>query len=123
MPSVDERQAVSVTEPTRLFVLAEMRAMLASAQGVAEAIGTRDWPAAAAAAKASGLEKFRGMPKQIMMELPEDFRALGMESHKAFDAVAAATSAGDPVAVSAKLGDAMQFCVSCHQSFRFAAKQ
>ena len=63
------------------------------------------------------------MPKQVMMELPEDFRALEMQSHKAFDAVAEATSTGDPAAVSLKLGEAMQFCVACHELFRFVAKR
>ena len=119
----DDRQPVVVTDATRTLVLAEMRDMLAAAQGVAEAIGKRDWPAAASAAEKSGLKAFQGMPKQVMMELPEDFRALGMQSHMAFDAVAdAVTSTSDPAIVAGKLGEAMQLCVACHKLFRFAAK-
>lgn len=46
------------------------------------------------AAMTSGLKEFQGMPKQMMMELPPDFRLLGIETHKAFDQVAEAANAG-----------------------------
>ena len=119
----DGRTPIVVTEGTRIFVLAEMRSMLAAAQGVAEAIGKRDPNAVAKAAMTSGLKAFQGMPKQVMMELPPDFRSLGMEAHKAFDQVAEAANAGAaPEVVSARLGEAMQFCVACHESFRFVGK-
>lgn len=121
--AVDERQAVPVSEATRTFILAEMRGMLAAAQGVAEAVGGHDWKAAATAASKSGLKAFQGMPKQVMMELPDDFRGMGRQSHMAFDAVADAANANpDPSVVSAKLGEAMQFCVACHQTYRFTVK-
>ena len=85
MPAADDRQAIAVSEPTRVFVLAEMRGMLASVQGVTEAIARRDWQAAIDAAGKTGLKAFEGMPKPIMMELPEDFRIMGRETHMAFD--------------------------------------
>lgn len=88
MPAADDCQAVAVSEPTRVFVLAEMRGMLASVQGVTEAIARRDWQAAIDAAGKTGLKAFEGMPKPIMMELPEDFRIMGRETHMAFDEVA-----------------------------------
>ncbi len=98
----DDRQAVVVSEVTRSFILGEMRSMLAAAQGVAEAIGKRDWPAAATAAERSGLKAFQAMPKQTMMELPEEFRAFGRQTHMSFDAVAdAAKVNSDPTIVSA----------------------
>jgi len=124
MPATDDRQAVDVSEPVRIFVLAEMRGMLASVQGVTEAIARRDWQAAIDAAGKTGLKAFEEMPKPIMMELPEDFRIMGRETHIAFDEVAKAASATqDPSAVSAKLADALQFCVVCHQTYRFTAKK
>jgi len=123
MPAADDRQAVAVSEPTRAFVLAEMRGMLASVQGVTEAIARRDWQAAIDAAGKTGLKAFEGMPKPIMMELPEDFRIMGRETHMAFDDVAKTASATpEPSAVSAKLADALQFCVACHQTYRFTVK-
>ena len=124
MPAADDRQAVDVSEPVRIFVLAEMRGMLASVQGVTEAIARRDWQAAIDAAGKTGLKAFEEMPKPIMMELPEDFRIMGRETHIAFDEVAKAASATqDPSAVSAKLADALQFCVACHQTYRFTVKK
>ncbi len=97
--------------------------MLASVQGVAEAAGKHDWPAAAAAARKSGLKVFQGIPKRVMMELPEGFRALGKQSHMAFDAVAdAAITSREASVVSAKLGQATQFCVACHEAYRFTTK-
>ena len=123
MPAADDRQAVAVSEPTRVFVLAEMRGMLASVQGVTEAIARRDWQAAIDAAEKTGLKAFEGLPKPIMMELPEDFRIMGRETHMAFDEVAKTASATpEPSAVSAKLADALQFCVACHQTYRFTVK-
>ncbi|MGZ9020132.1 MAG: hypothetical protein ACXW3S_09250 [Rhodoplanes sp.] len=124
MPATDDRQAVAVSESTRVFVLAEMRGMLASIQGVTEAIARRDWQAAIDAAGKTGLKAFEGMPKPIMMELPEDFRMMGRETHMAFDEVAKAASATpDASAVSAKLSDALQFCVGCHQTYRFDTRR
>ncbi|MFY9735002.1 MAG: hypothetical protein WAL02_07690 [Rhodoplanes sp.] len=124
MPATDDRQAVAVSEPVRIFVLAEMRGMLAAVQGVTEAIARRDWQAAIDAAGKTGLKAFQGLPKPIMMELPEDFRIMGRETHMAFDEVAkAASETQDPSAVSAKLADALQFCVACHQTYRFTVKK
>ncbi len=119
----DDRLPVAVTEPTRIFILAEMRGMLAAVQGVAEAAGRRDWPAAASAARKSGLKAFQGMPKQVMMELPEEFRALGRQSHSAFDALSdAAMASADPAIVSSKLAEALELCVGCHQTYRLSPK-
>jgi hypothetical protein len=123
MPSTDDRQPVAVSEATRIFVLTEMRGMLASVQGVTEAVAKRDWQAVVDAAGRSGLKAFQGMPKQVMMELPEEFRGMGKEAHMAFDAVVgAATANPEASAVSAKLADALQFCIACHQTYRFAFK-
>lgn len=124
MPTSDDRQAVPVSEATRNFVLAEMRGMLASIQGITEAIARRDWRSAIDAAGKTGLQAFEAMPKPIMMELPQDFRAMGRETHMAFDEVAKAASATpDASAVSAKLSDALQFCVACHQTYRFDTRR
>jgi hypothetical protein len=121
--AVDNRAPVPVTESTRVFLLARMRGMLVSTQGVAEATGKHDWQAAAAAARKSGLKAFQGIPKQVMVALPAGFRALGKQSHMAFDAVAdAAMTSRDASVVSAKLGHAMQFCVACHAAYRFTTK-
>jgi hypothetical protein len=123
MPATDDRQAVVVSEATRAFVLTEMRSMLASVQGVTEAIGKQDWQGAIDAAEKSGLKAFQGLPPQIMMELPEDFRIMGRETHISFDEVAkTASSNPEASAVSAKLADALQFCVACHRTYRFAVK-
>lgn len=124
MPAEDHRQAVAVSEPIRIFVLAEMRGMLASVHGVTEAIAKQDWQAAVESAEKTGLKAFEGMPKPIMMELPEEFRMMGRETHMAFDEVAkAARTTRDPSAVSAKLADALQFCVTCHEAYRFTVKK
>jgi hypothetical protein len=123
MPATDDRQAVVVSEATRVFVLSEMRSMLASVQRVTEAIGKQDWQGAIDAAEKSGLKAFQGLPKQIMMELPEDFRIMGREAHISFDEVAKAASATpEASAVSAKLADALQFCIACHRTYRFAVR-
>jgi hypothetical protein len=123
VPAEDARQSIPVTPATRIFVLANMRKMLSAAQGVAEAVGKRDSKAVADAARTSGLRAFQGMPKEIMMELPEDFRGLGRQTHMQFDAIAeAAESGADAIAVSAKLGEAMQYCVACHETYRFTSK-
>jgi cytochrome c556 len=119
----DDRQPVPVTSATRTFVLAETRKMLAAAQGIAEAVGKRDSRAIAASARTSGLKAFQGMPKQIMMELPDDFRGMGRQAHMSFDGIAeAADSGADAAAVSTKLGETLQFCVACHEAYRFTSR-
>ena len=83
--------------------------MLAAAQGIAEAVGKRDSRAIAALARSSGLKPFQGMSKQIMMELPDDFRGMGRQAHRSFDGIAAAADSGaDAAAVSTKLGETMR---------------
>ena len=105
------------------FILGEMRAMLAAAQGIAEAIGKRDWRAAAAAAETSGLKAFQALPKQTMMELRRSFGHLAGSSTRLSMAVAdAARRNPDATIVTAKLAEAMAFCVACHQAYRLAAK-
>jgi cytochrome c556 len=122
-PAQDERHPVAVSEATLVFMLTEMRAMLDSVQAVVEASAKSNWQGAVVAAEKSGLKAFKGAPKAVMMELPEEFRRMGREARLAFDAVAeAAATKAEPSAVSAKLADAMLYCTACHQTYRFTVK-
>lgn len=120
-PARDDRQRIAVTPASRVFILAEMRNMLAAVQQVAEASGSDNWAAAAQAASRSSMKTYQGMPRQVMKELPEDFREMGRQSHMAFDAISeAAIQSHDPLVVSANLGEALQYYVACHGAYRFA---
>lgn len=115
----DGRDAIELTADERNFVLAEMRAFLESVQEITSAISEKNMEAAAASASRVGLASTRTTPKTLMAKLPPAFRALGMETHMAFDGIAReAEDMGDSQVVLAQLGSLLQNCVACHAGYR-----
>ena len=117
----DNRQVVPLTEAERAIVAAEMRQMLASVQGVADGLARGDMQAVVEAASKSGMAMMQEVPAQIRMKFPEPFSQMGMASHKVFDQIARDTKTiKDPAPVLKQLSEAMQNCVACHATYRFA---
>ena len=59
------------------------------------------------------------MPKGMMMKMPPEFRMLGMDTHKRFDALALeAESIGDQQAVMKQLSGILANCSGCHAAWR-----
>lgn len=117
----DNRQVVPLTETERAIVNAQMRQMLASVQGVTEGLSHKDVKAVIDAASQSGMSMMQGVPSQIRMKFPPAFSQMGMMTHKAFDKIAKETkSVRNPAPVLKQLSAAMQNCLACHATYRFA---
>lgn len=117
----DSRQVVPLTGEEITIVAGEMRQMLASVQGITDGLASGDTQAVVEAAAKSGAAMMRGLPAQIRMKFPEPFMQMGMATHKVFDRIAQETkSIKDPAPVLGQLSTAMQNCVACHATYRFA---
>jgi len=117
----DTRQIVPLTDPEKAIVMAQMRQMLASVQGIAEGLARGDLQTVVEAASRSGMAMMQGVPSQIRMKFPSAFAQMGMASHQTFDRIAQETkSIKDPTPVLKQLSDAMQNCIACHATYQFA---
>jgi hypothetical protein len=118
----DTRQVIPLTEAEIAIVAGEMRQMLATVQGITEGLANGDMQAVVEAASRSGGNMMKDLPAQIRMKFPEPFSQMGMATHKVFDQIARETkSIKNPVPVLNQLSTAMQNCVACHATYRFAA--
>lgn len=120
MPVADARQIVPLTAAETAMVTAEMRQMLASVQEVMDGLSRNDMKSIAEAASSSGPSMMMGLPEQIRMKFPEQFKQMGMATHKAFDQIAREASMKDPGPILEQLSTAMQNCIACHATYRFA---
>lgn len=120
-PSSDGRLEILLPTAGRDLVLAEMRAMLKSVQGVVAGVAERDMTKVAAAARASGAAAAVDMSPQLMAALPLQFKQLGMSVHQGFDEIAAAAGQSVPPSeVLSRLDRQLSACVACHASYRLA---
>lgn len=119
----DRRAVISVDAGARGELLAEMRAHVANLQRFLDAVAKNDLPAAAAAARASGIAAASEAGDEIGRDLPPAFTALGMSLHADFDRLADAAARGDDArSLVGGLAAAMQKCVACHASYRLGAR-
>lgn len=119
----DERVALPLSAGERDFVLNEMRAFLASVQGVVSALADGKPAAAAAAARASGMGHRHHVPRSLMMKLPPEWRQLGMDTHGRFDTLALeAEGMGDSRQMLAQLAGILANCNGCHAAYRLVVQ-
>ncbi len=113
--SADGRTAIQLPMEARDLVLAEMRTMLASVQGVLDGAARSDTAAIRTAAAASGLV----MAADPVLErvLPKAFLQMGMRTHVAFDTLAAHAGSGPAFAINGLVGITSS-CVACHATYR-----
>lgn len=120
-PAGDSRQTISLPPEAREAVLNEMRTMLGSLNGIIGGLAGQDSAAIREAAAASGLATAADPALEKL--LPEQFLTWGVETHRRFDALAAAASMGVTAdTVLAHLGRITQLCVSCHATYRVMAR-
>jgi hypothetical protein len=113
--SADSRTPIQLPPEARDAVLAEMRLMLGSVQGVIDGVARSDTTAIRRAAAASGL--VMAADPALEQVLPQQFLLMGMATHQAFDSLAANASAG-PTAAVERLADITGRCVACHAVYR-----
>ncbi|MFA5825557.1 MAG: hypothetical protein WC825_06240 [Gallionellaceae bacterium] len=119
-PSDDGRQAVMLSKDERNALLLEMRVWLQSSQGILAAASVKDFDAVIKSAKASGMGAEAGTPGSLFRKLPVEMKALGFDTRKKFDDIAAdAEKLKDSNLVVTELSVAMNNCIACHATYRF----
>jgi hypothetical protein len=117
--AVDTRERILLPAPARNMVLAEMRQMLISMEGVLAGLAREDEAAAADAARASGTAAAVDVAPEVADLLPEAFIQLGMATHQGYDDLADKLDAGVPQQEAlAAFADLTQNCVACHATYR-----
>lgn len=119
-PSEDGRQAVLLSKDERNALLLEMRVWLQSSQGILAAASEKDFDAVIKSAKASGMSAEAETPGSLFRKLPVEMKALGFDTRKKFDDIAAdAEKFKDSNRSVSKLSAAMNNCIACHATYRF----
>ncbi len=122
VPSPDGRQAIVLRADEKDLVLAEMRTMLASVQGVVDGIARKDTARVAQAARQSGSAAAAQVPASLMGKLPLGFKQLGHAAHSGFDELVVGAESGEPEdMLLARLGKHLNGCVACHATYRLEA--
>lgn len=119
-PSDDGRTAVLLSKDERNALLFEMRAWLESSQGILAAASRKDFDEVIKSAKASGMSAEAETPGSLFRKLPVEMKALGFDTRKKFDDIAAdAEKFKDSNQIVTKLSVAMGNCIACHATYRF----
>lgn len=115
----DFRQRLTLPPPARDKVLAEMRHMLESVNGILRGVVANDLVAVEQAARASGTAMAVEMDPAVMRQLLPAFRELGLQTHRAFDELAARMKAGGTRDDAIRgLTGITGNCVACHAVYR-----
>ena len=119
-PSDDGRTAVLLSKDERNALLLEMRVWLESSQGILAAASRKDFDEVIKSAKASGMGAEAETPGSLFRKLPVEMKALGFDTRKKFDDIAAdAEKFKDSDQIVTKLSVAMGNCIACHATYRF----
>ncbi len=120
----DERAPIVLNEAERAFLKREMRGFLAGVQEILEAAAAGDGRRVAGAARNVGMNgpEQDHIPKSLAPKLPLEFKKLGLATHRGFDEIAAAASAGAADRISQQVGVVMRNCVACHGAWRIVVE-
>lgn len=115
----DTRERLVVPPPARTKILYEMRGMLEALEGVLLGLAQGDRAAAAAAARSAGVAHAVDVQPQMQRVLPEAFVEAGIETHRAFDALALVLAGpGDERTLLGEVAALTGRCVACHAAYR-----
>lgn len=114
----DGRAPIVVSPQAQRMIRAEMRQMLAALNGVLTAAGASDSAALVEAARSGGMAVAVDTDPALADRLPDEFKGLGVDTHRAFDGVAEAAEDGASIdTIAARLGRLTANCVACHESY------
>jgi hypothetical protein len=115
----DPRQRLTLPPQARDKVLAEMRHMLESVNGILRGVAANDLVAVEKAARAAGIAMAVEMDPAMMRQLLPAFRDLGLQTHRAFDDLADRIKAGGTRddAIRGLVGVTGN-CVACYALYR-----
>lgn len=119
----DTREEVVVPAAVRHMVRAEMRQMLVALDRVMASAAADDSAGLAEAARSGGTAIAVDMDPALADALPAEFMRLGMDTHRAFDAVAEAAEArAETDSLLAALHQVTSYCVACHTTYRLSVR-
>jgi len=122
--SSDGRAAIVMNEGERDLVIAEMRAFLISVQQINRGVSENNMDLVAEYARKVGRAAQADVPASLMSKLPLGFKAMGLDTHQAFDQLAMdAEEFGDRDQVLSSLTTLMNNCVSCHAAYRIEVER
>lgn len=115
--------AVVLQHAERGLILAEMRGLLSSIQGVLEGASQGDMKRIVQASRAAGMAAAADVNPALMAKLPLEFKSLGMSVHHDMDEIAKAAESGAPAAEILKMtSDTLTKCVACHSAWQLKAE-
>jgi len=121
--AADGRQALQLTPSERNLVLGEMRDFLVTVQAIISATNRGEMNSAAEAARKVGMAAQTAVPPALIAKLPLEFKKLGFDTHRKFDALALdAEQLGDPDHTREQLATLMANCTGCHASYSLVAE-
>lgn len=122
--STDQRLAIQLSTEEKDFVLAEMRNLLSSVNGILKGLHENDMIAVTKAAKSAGMGVTVDASPVLMVKLPLEFKILGMGLHEDFDKLSVDTQAGlNKDQVIHRLSELTSKCVSCHRLYRLSSNR
>lgn len=118
--SDDGRISVLLTKDERNALLTEMRTWLETTQAILAAASANNFEEVAIVATKSGMGAEASTPGSLFRKLPVDMKALGFDTRKRFDDIAAdALKYKDSKRTIVQVTEAMNNCIGCHASYRF----
>jgi len=118
----DGRTAVVLQPAERDLVLAEMRGLLSSTQGILEGANQGDVKRIIQASRAAGMATAADVNPALMAKLPLEFKSLGMSVHQDMDEITKAAEGGAPAAEILKMAsNTLTKCVACHSAWQIKA--
>lgn len=119
-PSEDGRMAVKLNKDEHNALLLEMRTWLQSSQSILAAAAAQDFAEVARVAKVSGMAAEEETPGSLFRKIPIEMKALGFDTRKKFDEIAAdAEKLKDSQHTVKQLSLAMNNCIACHAAYTF----
>lgn len=121
---IDSRQSIPLSNSETAMLLADMRKMLASEEGVINGLARGDMKAVAAAASESGMNMTRSLPPALRKKFPPPFMQMGIATHRIFDQIAAQSRTDrTPAPILELLAEGTRYCVACHASYRLGSER
>lgn len=115
----DTRTSLHMTAKELEHLRHGMRVYLDSTQGIVEALAENKMSRIAESAHKAGMGALRELPLWSAVSLPPEFVVLGLDTHRRFDALAAARM-GSKGEVLQHLRDILANCTACHATYRVA---
>lgn len=122
-PGSDGRTEILLASVERDQILAEMRLLLKTVDGILRGLGDAeiDRHALTGIAREAGMGMAADVEPTIMAKLPLPFKQLGMSIHKDMDALADAIAEGATAQeIVRRLSDMTARCTACHEMYRLS---